>query len=244
MGAALRDVTSEHFAGVASIPLFVKYPGQKRGATDLRPARTVDILPTIADVLGIRMPWRVDGSSLAGPAVKREKAIMLRDEGDWVSVSQEEVKRQRENLVRWKTRLFGEGHDSLFAIGVNKQLLGARVDESWPSSETARVKIEHESQLANVRTSSSFLPAHIAGFVDAGRVAKGTEFAVAVNGRIRALTRCVEDEDRNASAPSFPRSRSGTGSTWSRSSRSSPVEGRFGSCASGTTAADRCYSRR
>ena len=245
MGAALRDVTTEHFAGVASIPLFVKYPGQKRGATDLRPARTVDILPTIADVLGIRMPWRVDGSSLAGPAVKREKAIMLRDEGDWVSVSQEEVKRQRENLVRWKTRLFGEGHDSLFAIGVNKRLLGARVDESWPSlrdrpgEDRERVAV---GECANVVVVPTGPHCRV-------RRRRARDQRYGVRGRrqwphSRVDSVCRGRVDRNASAPSFPRSRSGTGSTSSRSSQSSPVEGRFGSCASGTTAADRCYNRR
>ncbi len=103
-GAALRDVTAAHFAEVANVPLFVKYPGQKRGATDLRPARTVDILPTISDVLGVRTPWHVDGSSLIGPSVKRDDAVMLREDGEWVRVSQRDVERQRETLIRRNTR--------------------------------------------------------------------------------------------------------------------------------------------
>ena len=46
------------------MPLFIKLPGQRRGRIISRPVRTIDLLPTIADVLGIRIPWHVDGRSL------------------------------------------------------------------------------------------------------------------------------------------------------------------------------------
>ena len=55
----------------------------------LRPARTVDILPTISDVLGVRTPWRVEGSSLIGPSVERNEAVMLREDGEWVRACSE-----------------------------------------------------------------------------------------------------------------------------------------------------------
>lgn len=48
-------------------PLFVKYPGQGSGVVDDRPAQSIDILPTIADVIGVKIPWKIDGTSLRGP---------------------------------------------------------------------------------------------------------------------------------------------------------------------------------
>ena len=49
---------------IADTPLFIKRPFQHAGRISDRHVRTEDILPTIADVLGIRMPWRVDGASV------------------------------------------------------------------------------------------------------------------------------------------------------------------------------------
>jgi hypothetical protein len=49
-------------------PLFVKYPGQRVSVVDDRPAESVDLLPTVADVLDAGLPGPVDGRSLLGPA--------------------------------------------------------------------------------------------------------------------------------------------------------------------------------
>ena len=48
-------------------PLFIKLPQQTVARVDDRPARTVDILPTVVDVLGVKMPWNPSGVSLLGP---------------------------------------------------------------------------------------------------------------------------------------------------------------------------------
>jgi hypothetical protein len=48
-------------------PLFIKAPGQTKGRVDDRPAHSIDILPTIADLIGTKLPWKVDGKSLVGP---------------------------------------------------------------------------------------------------------------------------------------------------------------------------------
>jgi hypothetical protein len=66
----IRSVTDQNGGNYDQIlwtPLFVKYPGQAAGRIDDRPAQSIDILPTIADVLKAKIPWRIDGSSLLGP---------------------------------------------------------------------------------------------------------------------------------------------------------------------------------
>ena len=62
-----RELTTENAEDIVTVPLFVKYPGQSEGRTDPEWGRTIDILPTIADVLGIRLPFKVDGRSLRSP---------------------------------------------------------------------------------------------------------------------------------------------------------------------------------
>jgi hypothetical protein len=67
-GDLRRRPTRRNLAELAFTPLFVKLPGQQQGRIDDdRHVQTVDILPTIADVLGIKIPWHTDGTSaLAG----------------------------------------------------------------------------------------------------------------------------------------------------------------------------------
>jgi hypothetical protein len=192
-GHSLRAVRAPTFADIASVPLFVKYPGQDRGEVDLRAARTVDVVPTIADVLGAHLPWRVDGVSLRGPAPARADAVAGGFAGV-IRVPMRTVERQNEAIRRRNARWFGQGSDSLYRIGTHTQLLGAPVARSLPDSTTIHVRIDDEAELENVRKASSFVPAHIVGQVDEGRIGTGVELAVAVNGRIRALTRPFLDD--------------------------------------------------
>ncbi len=46
------------------MPLFVKLPGQRRGRLDDRAALTVDVVPTIAEELGLDFTPGADGRSL------------------------------------------------------------------------------------------------------------------------------------------------------------------------------------
>jgi hypothetical protein len=49
------------------VPLFIKTPHQTGGRVDDRNWEHVDLLPTIADIAGLGIPWKVDGFSQAGP---------------------------------------------------------------------------------------------------------------------------------------------------------------------------------
>lgn len=46
------------------VPLFVKYPGQLEGGIDDTPAYSIDLLPTVVEVLGVDTDWQFDGQSL------------------------------------------------------------------------------------------------------------------------------------------------------------------------------------
>jgi hypothetical protein len=67
-GEPIRGFTRATVPDVAWVPLFVKAPDQTAGGPDDRQAESVDVLPTIADHLGVRIPWKIDGRSLLGPA--------------------------------------------------------------------------------------------------------------------------------------------------------------------------------
>src|SRR5215211_3764507 len=67
-GTSRRTASGPAAADILGVPLLVKLPGQRHGGIDDRRATTADVLPTIADALGVRLGWRTDGRSLLRPA--------------------------------------------------------------------------------------------------------------------------------------------------------------------------------
>lgn len=78
-GEPMRGLSEANASQVLWTPLFVKVPGQEEGAVDDRPTETIDVVPTIADVLGVEIPWEVDGTSVFEPAPADRPARMY----DW-----------------------------------------------------------------------------------------------------------------------------------------------------------------
>lgn len=84
-----RVVTTETMGSIAWVPLFVKYPAGAEGAPapgtidDFR-AETTDLVPTVADVVDARVPWRMDGVSLLDDATRqqRESSVILGSRGE------------------------------------------------------------------------------------------------------------------------------------------------------------------
>jgi hypothetical protein len=185
-----RNVTPENVADVARVPVFVKYPGQRGGRVDGRAVRTVDILPTIAEVLDVQIPWQVEGTSLLNRDHELSDVVVSHRDGTVLSTPVVEVNRLMSETLRRKAAMFGQGSDSLYAIGEHTELLGRNVNELpvRTSSET-RVSFDGEDLFANVRTSDPFVTTRITGTIAGTTIDRKTELAVAVNGRVAGLTR-------------------------------------------------------
>ena len=63
-----QGVGKPNWHEIIPVPMFVKLPGQTEGRLEDRNVENIDLLPTIADVLGVELPWEVDGISLLSPA--------------------------------------------------------------------------------------------------------------------------------------------------------------------------------
>ena len=59
------------------MPLFVKPPGPATRAVSDAYARTLDVTPTIADVLGLPLGYRTDGRSAFGREARRRRTVRL-----------------------------------------------------------------------------------------------------------------------------------------------------------------------
>ena len=56
-----RSLSDANLEQVVYVPLFIKAPGQTSGAIDDSNLNSTDVTPTIADLLGIELPWETDG---------------------------------------------------------------------------------------------------------------------------------------------------------------------------------------
>ena len=123
-----RIVNGANIDEEAPVPLFVKAPGQRVGRTDAAYASTIDIVPTMADVLNVRMPYRADGRSAFSRFVRGRRTVRMRRRGfnGSVVISARRLEARRRALVRRKNRLFGSGDIRTLYTGIGpyRQLLG------------------------------------------------------------------------------------------------------------------------
>ena len=65
-GEPHRAATRGNLPQIASIPLLIKAPGQRRGRIDDANVHSTDLLATVASMLRIHLPWSTDGRPAGG----------------------------------------------------------------------------------------------------------------------------------------------------------------------------------
>lgn len=194
-GESQRGASQATLQDVAFVPLFVKEPGQKRGAVVDYHVETIDVLPTIADILGIEIPWRVGGrSALRDP---RRETVRVRtnpreDPDREATAPFALLLQKQEASVERKVGLFGAGGwERLFVLGPHRELLGRPVTALPVDAESAdRASIDHEGTrrlLTRMEAGLPFVPSPLQGHVEGDGARIGRVLAVAVNGTIAAL---------------------------------------------------------
>jgi len=124
-GENRRYLSRNNADEILSVPLFVKLPGQTSGGPSDRNVETVDLLPTVLDVLGITPPAGLEGESLARPETGRRTGkrfattFAIRElPGDVVA---------RSNWPAEVEKLFGSEPAGLFQLGRWQPWLGQSV---------------------------------------------------------------------------------------------------------------------
>src|SRR5262249_34373442 len=74
-----RGVSRTNYEQILWQPLFVKTPHQAKGAVNDDNVMSIDVLPTIADTLGVHIPWHVDGRPVR-TAARRDPAVKWFDD--------------------------------------------------------------------------------------------------------------------------------------------------------------------
>jgi hypothetical protein len=192
-GGRRRAFVAATLEDVVFVPLLVKRPGQQDGGVVDDPVQTVDILPTIAAVLGVRIPWRVDGEPLYGPS-RRGRFVFVGDR-ETFTADPAPLEARRAAALERQVALFGSGggQPGLYGIGPRRDLLGRRVDELAviPRGE-ASARVDQAGELRSVDLDAEEIPARLTGVVS-GEGGPVRDLAVALGGRIVATARSYSD---------------------------------------------------
>jgi hypothetical protein len=180
-------------AAIAGVPLFIKAPGQHEGRVDDSPARTVDILPTLASQLDLEPGWRTAGRSLDdGGAPARDSIDVKTAFGQTTSATFDRFVAMRDALAAQSASAFGPGVDGLFEPSSERELVGRPVASMRVSTGGgATAEVDSASQFADVDPDGSVLPIGVSGRLRG--IADDARLAIALNGRIAALTEPYED---------------------------------------------------
>ena len=186
-GVPQRQADERAMGEVANPPLFIKYPGQKKGVISDKHSMTLDIVPTIAKAVGVKEPYETDGVPLQGPVPAREVTV-TDPKGNETSVSLEEMIRQRNAAIARADQRMGTG--GFYTLGPAPQLIGRTVP---PVPEgTAEVLLDEPDLGRAYDPGEDLVPMFITGTWNGAVPAAPKQapvFAIAVNGTVEASAR-------------------------------------------------------
>jgi hypothetical protein len=132
--ASRRQLQKQNMPEILFTPLIIKTPFQQKKIIDDSNVESVDILPIIADLLNIEVPWKMDGQSPIGrrnenrtTKVCFKQNRMKKDSA--IKIAEWNVLDYQSYLER-KVDMFGAGEDDrLWTFGKYKKLIGRKVTD-------------------------------------------------------------------------------------------------------------------
>ncbi|HUW02925.1 MAG TPA: sulfatase-like hydrolase/transferase [Acidimicrobiales bacterium] len=186
-----RAPTATNIQEVYRVPLFIKAPDQTRGAIDDDLARTIDIVPTIVDLLGVDTEFVFDGVSLESDERADTQSIVYPNGPREVGGGTPDVLALAErNQFRFPT---GDDWRAVVAVGPYGGLVGTPVADLAPATGApVGWTVNDDGALASVDLDSGAIPilltCSLSGAPDSG------ELLVALNGVVAGAVGREGDE--------------------------------------------------
>lgn len=188
---ALRLIADDNVDDIAWTLLLVKEPGQREQRLIDSPTSSIDILPTVVDLLGVETDWEFDGSSIFGePRPADWTPHVLPWTQDLVEPTEDGLtpidgRAGYEEVIRRRALDADPGEDLRFwRWGDHAALIGEEAG-SFDVGEPTEVtfSLDEPARFEGVDVSADSLPLYVSGRLD-GRV--DGPVAIAVNGVIGA----------------------------------------------------------
>lgn len=191
--AGRATVSNDTVPDVLWVPLFIKRPEQRAAEVNDVNYEHVDLLPTIAGLAGLRVPWAMEGVSLADPSADRrsrtEKFFYphpgLRRAFNGPANQAIALKGVTDRLLRPN-----DGYLGWFQFGPHADLVGRKLSDLEIAASGGSARVAGLDDYRHVDPSSGSVPAEVGGQLT--RTAPGTpgrpSVVVAINGVVGGVS--------------------------------------------------------
>jgi Sulfatase len=170
------------------VPLFIKAPNQTKGKIDDRNWEHVDLLPTLAGMVGIKIPWKVDGFSETGAAQR------TRTQKYWYVIPGHRVTKDAPPIFRRTlhgvtdtlVRAHQNGERGLYQYGTTANWIyksPREIGQVTPGGDLKAEVTNWDEDYTRIDPASGHAPAFVYGQMSSPPPA-GAKLAVAINGKI------------------------------------------------------------
>jgi hypothetical protein len=176
----MRVATKNNVEEVYRVPLFLKVPGQTDADVRDDVAQSIDILPTLMDVLGIETDWDMDGHSLLDGSERTVTPLVRTDVDALLGV----VRRHEADFP------FGYDWTALAAVGEHAALVGEAVAD-FAVGERSRLEWTPNNEVAFAdlpEGGDAEVPQLVTGTIVAPDAAEPPALVIAVNGTVAGVT--------------------------------------------------------
>lgn len=189
-GQERRIPTNSTVADLMSVPLFIKLPQQTIGQTSDLNVETIDVLPTIADVIKLQLLDEVDGESLVSPDLRERPRKLMHFDRDQTIVVDPGFS-QRFDYVDRMIAVFGTGgqDDRLWNLNTIPELVGKEISAlNAGSASQWEVKLDRGGEEYDAAR-PDFVPSYYKGSLKGPKLDSPVQIAVSLNGQIVGTTR-------------------------------------------------------
>lgn len=177
------------------VPLLIKRPFQATGQVVDENVETIDVLPTIAEILDVEIPWPVDGRALYDPdSVPRsqKRFVLIPEDAPGENLLVYGPQNEEKYLaLADQLATFGSGtitSRSLYRFGPYRKLIGRSLSElNVRQDEAFTISWHRSDRYAAVDPQAELVPVHVAGIVRAESDDVPRYWAIAANGRVEAI---------------------------------------------------------
>jgi hypothetical protein len=179
-------------SGTLYVPLIIKLPGQSVGQVSKKPLQTIDIVPTVADILDIEIPWPLSGlSALDAVSDDRERFSYLPDYFSFNAGLED-----NDHALRRKISLFGTNStESVYYFGPHREIINQPLTSFSSRTSGGKISLRRPNRNPSVDPEGTRLPAYVDGQIhDLPQQLEASELilAIAVNGIIRNTTETTQ----------------------------------------------------
>lgn len=190
VGTERRKLGPSNYHNVMKVPLFIKLPGQSKPQYHHQPMLILDIVPTLADILNMPLPGKMDGHSVFSPDYPSFNTVKIIDNlgQNWYNFPLVTAAQQRaaiQKQIAW----FGSGSlDKLYTTSpFFNALLGKPLTGQYAMSPQWHYQLNAPNDYLTVDLGEKYIPAQMTGWIETSSPENFPKnIAIALNGHIWA----------------------------------------------------------